>query len=396
LIGCGGTIWLKLTNAVAERLAMATVKPIVAALSDRADPAIRAQPDSSEIDDFAFMRRVGVAMFLLGSTTLLATLTLPDPDPSDHHAIKIIAGLLALGAVAAWMVGTDQRWIVRLYVVYGIVVVSALMAVARPIEATPFFYLWPMLFSAYFFTRREVAIDLAIMWVTLGMALFVWSVDPMKQVLFMGVGVSVTLTAVVVTLLRERLTDVIGQLAEASATDYLTGLLNRRAFDAEFWQQIDRAQRSRVPLALVLFDLDHFKQVNDRFGHAAGDHALHEFAMLLKHEQRSGDTLARIGGEEFAVVLFGVDHDHGVAFAERIGRELERSSLERQPALSASAGVVELSVDEQTPSALLVAADRALYGAKAAGRHRVGVSEHGSIRVGGRTDAVGQQLATVG
>jgi diguanylate cyclase (GGDEF)-like protein len=335
-------------------------------------------------------------MFLLGSTTLLATLTLPDPDPSDHHAIKIIAGLLALGAVAAWTGGAQRRWLVRFYVVYGILLVSALMAVARPIEATPFFYLWPMLFSAYFFARRDVAIDLAIMWVTLGVALFVWSVDPMKQVLFMGVGVSVTLTAVVVTLLRERLTDAIGQLARASATDYLTGLLNRRAFDAEFLQQIDRAQRSQVPLALVLFDLDHFKQVNDRFGHGAGDRALNEFARLLDREQRGGDTLARIGGEEFAVVLFGVSQDHGVTFAERIGRELERSSFDRQPALSASAGVVELSEDEHTPSALLVAADRALYGAKAAGRHRVGVWERGSIRVGDRTDGVEQLLASAG
>ena len=87
-----------------------------------------------------------------------------------------------------------RRWVTSVYVVYGIVLVSALMAVTRPIEATPFFYLWPMLFSAYFFARREVAFDLAIMWVTLGLALFIWSHDPMKQVLFMGVGVSVTLT----------------------------------------------------------------------------------------------------------------------------------------------------------------------------------------------------------
>jgi diguanylate cyclase (GGDEF)-like protein len=287
-----------------------------------------------------------------------------------------------LGAVVVWAVKSDRRWLVKLYVAYGILLVSALMAVTRPIEATPFFYLWPMLFSAYFFARREVAIDLAIMWVTLGLALFGWSVDPMKQVLFMGVGVSVTLTAVVVTLLRERLTDAIGQLAEASATDYLTGLLNRRAFDAEFLRQIGRAQRSELPLALVLFDLDHFKQVNDRFGHAAGDRALYEFALLLERERRSGDTLARIGGEEFAVVLFGVGHGHGTAFAERIGRELEQVSPGGHPVLSVSAGVVALSQAEQTPSALLVAADRALYGAKAAGRHRVGLWEQGAIRFG--------------
>ncbi len=374
---------------------MGTVKPSIAAASDGADPGTHPHSHANRVEDFAFMRRVGVAMFLLGATTLLATLPLPDPDTSDHPAIKVIAGLLVLGAVVVWALKADRRWLVKLYVVYGILLVSALMAVTRPIEATPFFYLWPMLFSAYFFARREVAIDLAIMWVTLGLALFVWSVDPMKQVLFMGVGVSVTLTAVVVTLLRERLTDAIGQLAEASATDYLTGLLNRRAFDADFLRQIGRAQRSELPLALVLFDLDHFKQVNDRFGHAAGDRALYEFALLLERERRSGDTLARIGGEEFAVVLFGVGHDHGTAFAERIGRELEQVSPDGQPVLSVSAGVVALSQAEQTPSALLVAADRALYGAKAAGRHRVGLWEQGAIRVGQPTDDAEQLVAAV-
>jgi hypothetical protein len=92
------------------------------------------------------------------------------------------------------------------------------MAVERPIEATPFFYLWPMVFSAYFFSRAEVAVDLAIMWVSLGLALFVWSVDPTKLDLLMGIGVSVTLTTVVVKLLAEHISAVIGRLAEMAST----------------------------------------------------------------------------------------------------------------------------------------------------------------------------------
>ena len=161
---------------------------------EHAGAVSRTPHDSYGVNDYDFRRRVGVAMFLLGAITLLATLPLPDPDASDHSAIKIIAGLLAIGALVAWTVRTYRPRVVSAYVIYGILLVSALMAVTRPIEATPFFYLWPMLFAAYFFSRREVAIDLVIMWVTLGLALFVWSIDPMKQVLFMGVGVSVTLT----------------------------------------------------------------------------------------------------------------------------------------------------------------------------------------------------------
>jgi len=183
-----------------------------------------------------------------------------------------------------------------------------------------------MVFSAYFCSRREVAFDLALMWVTLGLALFIWSHDPMKLGMFIAAGVSVTLTTLVVKLLADHVSAVISQLVRAADTDYLTGLRNRRAFDTEFRRQCDRATRSGVPLTLTMFDLDHFKQINDRHGHAGGDRVLRDFATLLERELRGGDTLARVGGEEFAVVLFGVGLDDGVAFAERIGHELRERS----------------------------------------------------------------------
>jgi diguanylate cyclase (GGDEF)-like protein len=333
------------------------------------------------------MRWVGVAMFVLGSATLLATLPLPDPNTSDHPAIRAIAVLLALGALFVWRLLPGRRWVARVTVVYGILLVSALMAVTRPIEATPFFYLWPMVFSAYFCNRREVAADVALMLTTLGVALFVFSDDPMKPVLFIGVGVSVTLTTLVVKLLAEHVTAVIRQLVTAADTDYLTGLLNRRAFDLEFGRQVDRAQRSGLPLALATFDLDHFKQVNDRHGHAVGDRVLRDFAALLERELRSGDTLARIGGEEFAVVLFGVGLDDAVAFAVRIGRELQTRGSGDTPPLSASVGVAELSESDAGPAALLLVADRALYAAKEGGRRCVAVWQDGQTRIEARMDS---------
>jgi diguanylate cyclase (GGDEF)-like protein len=327
------------------------------------------------------MRWVGVAMFLLGSATLLATLPMPDPNTSDHPAIELIAALLGLGAVFVWVLRPGRRWVSRVTIPYGIVLVSVLMGVTRPIEATPFFYLWPMVYSAYFCTRREVVFDVVLMWVTLGLALFLFSHDPMKLGLFMGVGISVTLTTLVVKLLAEHVTQVIGQLVEAADTDYLTGLLNRRAFDLEFRGQCDRALRAGVPLALAMFDLDHFKQINDRYGHAEGDRVLGDFAALLERELRGGDTLARVGGEEFAVVLFGIDLDDGVTFAARIGRELQRLGEQRDTPLSTSAGIAALSSEHPDPAALLLVADRALYAAKQAGRRRVAVWDGGATRV---------------
>jgi diguanylate cyclase (GGDEF)-like protein len=327
------------------------------------------------------MRWVGVAMFVLGSATLLATLPMPDPNTSDHPAIELVAVLLGLGAVFVWLLRPGRRWVSRVTIVYGILLVSVLMAVTRPIEATPFFYLWPMVYSAYFCSRREVAFDLGVMWLTLGIALFGFSHDPMKPGMFMGVGISVTLTTLVVKLLAEHVTNVIGQLVKAADTDYLTGLLNRRAFDIEFRGQCDRARRAGVPLALAMFDIDHFKQINDRHGHAEGDRVLCDFSALLERELRGGDTLARVGGEEFAVVLFGVGLDEAVVFSERIGRELQRLGERRGAALSTSAGVAALSASEPDPAALLLVADRALYAAKQAGRRRVAVWEDGSTHV---------------
>jgi diguanylate cyclase (GGDEF)-like protein len=348
-------------------------------LSTAADPDETPAVDPRAAE--SLMRWVGVAMFLLGSATLLATLPQPDPNPSDHPAIRIIAALLGFGAVFVWKLLPGRRWVARVTVIYGILLVSALMAVTRPIEATPFFYLWPMVFSAYFCSRREVAADLALMWTTLGLALFVWSDDPMKTVMFMGVGVSVTLTTLVVKLLAEHVSAVISQLVTAADTDYLTGLLNRRAFDMEFHRQCDRAQRSALALSLAMFDLDHFKQVNDRHGHAVGDQVLRDFATLLERELRNGDTLARVGGEEFAVVLFGVGLDEAVTFAERIGRELQARGSGEAPLLSASAGVAALTEADASPAALLLVADRALYAAKSAGRRRVAVWQDGEVRV---------------
>jgi diguanylate cyclase (GGDEF)-like protein len=332
------------------------------------------------------MRWVGVAMFVLGSATLLATLPMPDPNTSDHPAIELVAVLLGLGAVFVWLLRPGRRWVSRVTIVYGIVLVSVLMAITRPIEATPFFYLWPMVYSAYFCSRREVAFDLGLMWLTLGVALFGFSHDPMKPGMFMGVGISVTLTTLVVKLLAEHVASVIGQLVKAADTDYLTGLLNRRAFDLEFRDQCARAGRSGLPLALAMFDLDHFKQINDRHGHAEGDRVLRDFAALLEHELRRGDTLARVGGEEFAVVLFGVGLEQAAMFAERIGRELQRLGAQRSAALSTSAGVAALSASEPDPAALLLVADRALYAAKQAGRHRVAAWVHGAARVESRLD----------
>lgn len=157
-----------------------------------------------------------------------------------------------------------------------------------------------------------------------------------------------------------------------AVTDDLTDLANRRRFIESLGQEVARSARLETPLALVLFDLDHFKLVNDRCGHQVGDDVLRSAADVIRARVRETDLAARIGGEEFAVILPGTDLEGAVSLAENlrrdisVGVELPDDDL----ILTASFGVAEHHPGEPAET-LIGVADRALYRAKAEGRNRV-------------------------
>jgi diguanylate cyclase (GGDEF)-like protein len=156
--------------------------------------------------------------------------------------------------------------------------------------------------------------------------------------------------------------------ASEARIDALTGLANRRALGEILAAEISRAQRFAHQLAVVLLDLDRFKQINDSFGHGAGDVMLREVSRLLTSLARQGDTVARWGGEEFVVVLPETDLAGAQRFAERLRRTIEAHSVGDMQT-SASCGVA-IMIPEDTVEALLGAADQALYQAKSNGRNR--------------------------
>lgn len=163
--------------------------------------------------------------------------------------------------------------------------------------------------------------------------------------------------------------------AQAQAlTDALTGLANRRALDAELTRECHLAGRGGPGFALLHLDLDFFKAVNDTLGHAAGDFVLAEAANILREETRKSDTVARVGGDEFVVILRGeTDRDHAARVAARIISELERPILfEGQPCrISGSVGVTLSGFyPVPAPDRMHADADEALYTAKRAGRGR--------------------------
>lgn len=163
------------------------------------------------------------------------------------------------------------------------------------------------------------------------------------------------------------------QLERQSREDPLTGLSNRRGFFEKLRAQLSRADRYDFPLSIAMADIDHFKEVNDRYGHPFGDRVLYRAAQLLRQQSRCVDILCRYGGEEFALALPGADIREASATCERIRQAFERHAWQRMGSglvIRISIGVAERAPG-QNIRAVLALADANLYKAKCGGRNRV-------------------------
>jgi diguanylate cyclase (GGDEF)-like protein len=148
-------------------------------------------------------------------------------------------------------------------------------------------------------------------------------------------------------------------------------MANRRRFSETFRLELSRTRRSLAPLSLVLADVDHLKKINDGYGHPAGDAAIRHVAEALGRGRRDTDLAARLGGEEFALLLPATDLNGAVKAAERIRRELSESSVPGVGAVTVSLGVATCPEDGQSEQELIRVADERLYAAKSGGRNRV-------------------------
>lgn len=165
------------------------------------------------------------------------------------------------------------------------------------------------------------------------------------------------------------------ELLRLATVDPLTEVRNRRALLEAGDRELRRARRAGTRLTVLMVDLDHFKGINDRYGHAVGDAVLREAARRLQAELREHDLLGRLGGEEFAVALPETDLEAALRVAERLRRCLAEAPVavdDARVALTASLGAAEVDLHEESLEAALGRADAALYEAKAAGRNRVG------------------------
>lgn len=352
-----------------------------------ADPSV---PLAIPPRSIARWRGVAVGMLVLGALATEVVLAVPGTRVREAW-VGHLGALTFLGlAVVAWRVSLDRyRRAALLNITASIVLVSLFVGGAQGVDGIEMFYLWPLLGAAYLLRRREV-IGFGLLAATgYAVALHLRAGSggfPAGQyVLFLTASTVVVAT---VRALSENLHRLIRTLRTSSATDPLTGLLNRRSFDRRFTAAVADAQRQSLPLTVMLLDLDHFKQVNDDHGHAVGDRALVRFAELLLSQSRASDLVARVGGEEFAVVLPGATLEQAVRRAEQFAHAWRVDRSVEGLALTVSIGVADLATDVDTTGTLLMRADAGVYHAKAEGRDRVVLAEDGGVlRVTGSVGA---------
>jgi two-component system cell cycle response regulator len=273
-----------------------------------------------------------------------------------------VAAGTCLAAAAVLLIGYDDlpAWTFPPFVALGTGLILIGVATGGMSYAT--LLAVPIAYSVHFLGKCEAAVEVLI--AVIGCV----AAAP-------GLGTVVTAAGLLavaglVGLQRANVNRLIWTLSDAAVTDELTGLLNRRGFHDLFETELERSRRSGQPLSLIVGDLDHFKSLNDRFGHAAGDRALEQLALILGTAKRRIDTAARIGGEEFAVILPDSDHHAAYILAERMRREVRETFMYEPYELTISLGVSTFPLHGATAEAMVAQADDALYAAKALGRDR--------------------------
>lgn len=230
-------------------------------------------------------------------------------------------------------------------------------------------YALPVFWTTFFFGRRGAAAILVCVAAGHAMTLLELPAVDSYPGRWLDVMVSVSGVALVVLVLERRNELLMARLAGEARTDPLTGLLNRRGFDEHATRELAHLGRDGRSIALVTFDIDHFKLINDQWGHVVGDRVLVHVARVLTRESRVIDVAARLGGEEFAVLMPGGDQAGAEAFAERVRRALAATECSDVPEVRVSAGIAA-SVAPLDVQTMLERVDRALYAAKRGGRDR--------------------------
>ncbi|MDX6616187.1 MAG: hypothetical protein QOD60_1278 [Solirubrobacterales bacterium] len=337
------------------------------------------------------MSRALAGLFAAGATLAMLTLVLPHSnDTNELGLILVCSDALVVAAILFWGADSVPRWALPVALAWG---TAHITCVAYFADEAPsplvFFYLWIFLYSAYFFSKRETVFQIS--WVGAVYLALLVALPPSDGIApwwIVGIG-TLLVAALLIRSMRGRVERLISQLFDSARIDPLTKLLNRRGFRELLDLEMERARRSELPMAVVIGDLDFFKEVNDRLGHPAGDAALRRVGAAVEETMRRIDAAARVGGEEFAMILPDTDAEGALALAERMRQTIEGEFAGDQVPVTISLGVAGYPEHAETAGAILRAGDEALYAAKERGRNQTVIHNPDAVQaMRGRARAV--------
>ena len=339
--------------------------------------------------------------YLAGATIGALSLLVPRSPTANVLGIVLVITIAYAGA-ALLLAGAKRlpESAIPVFLAFGSVLISsAVYFDGYTGSVYAFLYVWVGVEAFYFLGRRLALLQVLLAGAAYTVVLTMVVSDGLAEQRWLLTMGTALVAGLLVSYQRNRIDRLVLRLTDAARTDPLTGLLNRRGFEETFDMEVERARRNGRPLSVVAGDLDGFKLVNDRLGHHAGDEALQALAVDILKWKRRIDVAARVGGEEFALLLPDTDERGAFLVAERLRRAVQRTFAERPIPLTISFGIAS-SPDHGDESELLMrAADQALYAAKDMGKDRTVIYSAevaGMLAASGRSAERGEmQLATV-
>lgn len=343
-------------------------------------------------------RRPALTVMLLFSVVALAWHTVAE----FRYGIKFLAGIqLALAthfAVLLYFVRCRpySKWLAASFL---LPLLTLLLVAMAHVDTSPGVFIWAFLIPVLSYALLERKMGFVVSLIATGMALLAYlskyadTPERLHVLTLSDAMICLSSIWVAMHLYERNRESATGELERLATTDQLTGLHNRRQLEAVFTRLAGTARRQGHALAVVVMDLDHFKQINDRWGHHAGDAVLVHIATLLRDQLRSSDWAFRIGGEEFCLLLPVAARDGAITVTEALRRRIAEHPCHvdgQAIPLSASIGVATFPANSRTFAELLSLADERMYRAKHEGRNRV-VGDDTQDRGSSIADAIGMR-----